>query len=277
MRKKFSLILMSLILGACGGTENVGDKLSQEELDYLRTRAIAQCEADTEDDLQNFIKTSNNAFGTSDYYRNKTWKYEFKEGTGSASTSATISSWKQDNNNLYFLIISQSGTSETLQFLKISKAVNQAMFEKLRELHCIAKANRDTTGNSSLSSTTASYQKVVRNSYSTTEDKQISDRYTFNSSLPAYFSTYKVTSKLETIKKEDNTVTSTKNFTGTLVTTTDITLNLRYQDYTSATFCVVESSSSYAIPYTLNCAPAPSDFNKDELCRVSLDTNNCSF
>lgn len=282
MKSTLGLTLALLILASCGGTENAGDELTDGERAYLRTQAIAKCKSDSEANLQSYIADSNNAFGTSDYYRNKTWKYEWKVSGGSATKTMKLTSWKQDANNLYFINTIENEGTTSYQFIKITKPVNKVMIEELRDRYCITQSVKDTVGYSSFSSSSASYQIVARTQTSSTEDQKTTDKFSFSSNYPAYFSAFNESKKIEKITRETDVIASTTTYTGTLTVAADeAPAHVNYNNYTSygVKYCIVKpgtgGSYTYGIPYELNCEATVAEFNPEELCRVNAA--NCSF
>lgn len=264
-----------ILLTACGGSEDAGHRLTQPEIDYLRAIAAAKCKNDSELNLRQFIKTSNDAFGTSEYYRNRTWKYEWKEGSGTPTRTATITSWKQDANNLYFIITTEFDGATTYRFLKIDKPTNTAMFEKLRDLYCVAKADSATVNRASFAATTAMYKVVKQSPDTTTHDKLLTDQFNFNSSLPAFFAYYKQNRTQEKVELATREVSANKTFTGTLTSSGDVepARNL-YTNYPAGTqYCIVQNNTSYDLPYDFKCDPTPAQFDPQELCRTSTICN----
>jgi hypothetical protein len=64
------------------------------------------------------------------------------------------------------------------------------MIEELRDRYCITQSVKDTVGYSSFSSSSASYQIVARTQTSSTEDQKTTDKFSFSSNYPAYFSAF---------------------------------------------------------------------------------------
>lgn len=282
MIKSLGLVISLIVLPSCGGTEKAGDKLSPDEIAYLRTQAITKCKGDTQNDLLNYIATSNNAFGTSEYYRNKTWKYEWKVSGGSAPKTMKLTSWKQDSNYLYFINTIDIEGTISYQFIKITKPVNKEMIEELRDRYCVAHSTKETAGNVSFSASSASFQTIVTTPSTSTENQRTTDRFSFSAGLPAYFSVFNESKTIEKIKIETDTVSSTTEYTGTLTAAADeapaFNLYSTYNTY-NVKYCVVKpgtgGSYNFGIPYELNCEATAAEFDPQELCRVNA--SNCSF
>lgn len=261
------------LLAACGGTENIGDKLSAEEIKYLQSKSVAQCKTDTEDDYSRFLSDSNAMFGSGNFVRNKSWKYELKSDT-TVLEEHKITVWKQDLNNIYFIVtITPLAGLSTYKFIKIEKAKNKAMVEEFRNLYCATKANPSTMANTTLSDTRGWFKSTLRSTYSPTQDQQVTTTNTYYSTLPAYFSFYASTQTTETITKETGVISATKKSTGTLVAIADeAPINGVYSGYATniTTFCEMIPAASpavikYPLPYVLDCQPNATATFKAEL------------
>jgi hypothetical protein len=262
-----SIILFGLfILAACEKSEGIWEQLTDAERDAAREQGKTECLANALKDYEDFKADSNNLFLT--LYRNKAWKYEFKEGSNSPTETQKIIVWKVTADNIYFIIQTDKNSTITNRFLKISKTRNSEMVDDLKTKQCdklyAITQSRYTPGLKIL------YEPVV---VSSTEKRQTTLTHNYSNTLLTYFSVFKLSKKIDFIKSADNTITSTTNYTGTLTALSDeAPAHATYIEYSDSPadppleYCVVKytagTPNTYSLPYTETCSnPAPAGFD----------------
>lgn len=177
-----------MFLSSCEETVSGGNKLSQNELDYLRQRATAECIAGSNKRFQDLAKASND--NMLNYVRENTWKYEYKKDSTVIETSH-IYVWKVSPPSVYFRIrLSESGTVKN-RFVKVDTSSNEDMMRNLQVQLCNKTLN--VTGTS-----------ILNVKIETPKEREDADtlvdtvsNYTVSTAYPTFFSTmnYKKTKK----------------------------------------------------------------------------------
>jgi len=250
------LLLVSLtgllILASCEESVSQGDKLTAQELAYLRERASLQCLSASNKTYENIEKASNDNMLS--FVRDNTWKYEYKKDNTVIETSH-VYVWKVSPPHVYFRMkLTDAGTTKN-RFLKVDTLVNIDMFRNLQSKSCSKKLT--VTGSSPIIVKTE--QLNQREDADTVSDTTID--YTVSSLYPAYFGSmnYKKTKKSY---NNDDVLQKTEVFEYIFTKISNTTQPASYTDplIVNPEFCVPKFTDSvaparddYAFPFTLEC------------------------
>lgn len=235
-------VLALILVVACGQTENIGGKLSPEELDSLRLAAAQKCLKDSEKDAEDFIASSNSHL--LDYGRNANeWTFTYKKASTVVDTH-NIYIWKVTSNAVFFRIRLAGSTPKNV-YLKYTTTQNNDIMKNIQAQVC------DTTNykGSSLSSGGASVRKD--DSSFTRQDASTLYKnfrtYTFDASQPAFFGELKLKLDQKLYDNNENfksTTTYLYEINGVASPVTQSSANYKSDaDYPNRYYCMVNSAA----------------------------------
>lgn len=245
MKTTFLAIFLLALVG-CRKEEGVWDQLTEEERLALQNRAKNKCLNDTKSHFEAFKKYSNEKFyGPLAYEDGVTFNHSFKNGS-SETDSHKITLWRSTETDAYFLV-EINGTITEYQFVKIPKATNELMIDRLQ-----ARACDEDDDYFSLSTNSKSYVVITKNTkYETTYT------LTYAHDLLAYFSRYKESRKKQELDSNMKPTGTPTTLTGTLskpVTEANIPRYQTYSEYVASgvttKLCLVNTDS---FPYDVIC------------------------
>lgn len=257
---------MLLVIYACGKTESIGNKLTDEEIANLRARASAKCNADTNPEFADFISDSNSTM--IDFDRNvQEWSL-----TGSNNTSVThkIHVWKTTTTAVYFRIFVDDSTPKNI-FLKYSKTANEALMKRVQLDGC---ARSDYT--TSVSSSTVTMKKDDSTFTFNTADNKFKQfrTWTFKSSLPGFFGFFEHVLKKQYYDNDGKEISTPAAVTTTYAVKTiseadQPSTNYNDPSYQNGHYCLINSNATQFIDVTRISVsdPLPSNLN----CKLVTD------
>lgn len=254
------LVLVSLtglmLLASCEERISQGDRLSADELTYLRERAALQCLSLSNKTYENIEKASNDNMLS--FVRGNTWKYEYKiDNTIIGSKTSHIYVWKVSPPHVYFRMkLSDDGGIKN-RFLKVDTLTNIDMFRNLQEKTCGKTLNATGSSPLNVKLEVLNQREDADTVSDTTTDYKISSLY------PAYFGAinYKKTKKTY---NNDDVLQKTEVFEYIFTRISDTTQPASYDDNVNIPnreFCVVKyadptppkTRDEYAFPFELEC------------------------
>jgi hypothetical protein len=250
-----SILFLSflILICSCQETLQVGNKLTEAERNELATRGYNKCISDTSSVFQTFYENSNESM--LDYYRNKSWKFEYKKDSTVIETSYFYV-WKVTSTAVYLRLKLLENGVTTNYFIKVDATQNQEMVKNVQVLKC--QKTYDVTYSSSSLNVNIDEARAAEDA--TTESSAETD-YRFSSSYPAFFSTL---DKLRTKRIYDNgsqSVKKTETYDYILTAISDVSQPATYDDATiiNRKFCSIKSTAPVA-PNTFNSYSLPFDF-----------------
>lgn len=258
---KYSLILLTFLVLACGKTVNKFEGLSEAERDYLRQLGLQKCVSETNKLFRSYKSESSDQFGALE--RGSYYLHEVKNGSA-VLRSTKIQVWKVTSLGIYFIYSSTNAEDSTpsYQFVKLTPEHNATMIDYLQTMRCTSTAGTTSSVNSS------------RMTYSTEKETNIEDdrktvttrTHTYPFNQLALLGGYQYTQKVQTLtRKGEATDVADVNSAGSLTIQNSIELAYPvYTGYAGAQFCIV--NSALTIPFTLTCSPSGlPEFNPSEL------------
>ncbi len=243
---------------ACESQDGEWDKLSQQDQDYVRNRATAECLAEESPIFENFRSQSELFFGSATYPREKSYTSKLNDSGNNAIEERLIRIWKNTASYIIFYIEETVGTTTTKYFLQIVKndndndyandtfGYNDSMIESLKHAYC-ARVIEYISGDSG----PATVYKTTSTGLSAGGRRETKVTQVYNFSEIAYWPYFR---RSLTIKDYDtaDTVTVTKSYTSTFVENANPPLLT--VDYTTltTTLCYIDPAS-YNLPYSLKC------------------------
>lgn len=252
-----SLFLLGLLsFTACEESVQSGDELTPGEREYIRRRAAEKCINNSNGDIEDFYKNSNNKM--LDFQRNDTWELKYSKGETEIDTSY-LYVWKVDPPIVYFRLRLEDGSSFSNQYIKFDTTTNEEMVLNLQNQGCTETDDNlsYTLGNSRIT--------VKRELPRVTEDSETESEtdisYTFESGYPAFIGVYNRTeTKRFYDEDDDDTVTKTDKFTYTIKRISDVAQPATFDDSDVANreYCVVKYTNAsplntYTFPFELTC------------------------
>lgn len=183
-----SKLIVSLFLGlivSCGQTNDIGDKLSQGELDYLRQRAAEKCREESASDYNNFISSSNS--NILNFRRDEIeWNLQYKVGTNVVKTHK-IFVWKRSPNAVYLRILTSESTPKNI-FIKFSTTATRDLMNEVKTDGCAGTIGGLLSKASSSGSSVVLGQDDKNFTPNGTETQsKIFRTYSFSAAEPAFF------------------------------------------------------------------------------------------
>ncbi len=231
-----------VLLLACGKTEEIGNKLSADEIAYLRARALRKCRADTNDDYVDFISASNSAMNDLERDEDQ-WTIK----SSASTTTHDIYVWKQTSTAVYFrIVIKETSGANTNVYLKWSKTANNDLMRSAQEDECL----KDIYVGSSSSSGSVTL-KWEDKTFGVEGDNKFKNTRTFSysSGLPAVFGLLKYSITKNFYDEDGDSVSTPAAIKETYsITNTSIIAQDDSDDYTNDTYypnrvyCLVTSA-----------------------------------
>ncbi len=239
---------------SCGDTEQIGNKLSAEELAYLRARAAAKCLSENRSAMTNYI-TENNRTLMEELERGDSWPLTYNDDGSTRNFNIYV--WKVDaTNGIIYLRVFIDDRSDANIYLKLSTAQNTTILNDLLAHKCAKDYDSVNIGGSSVTAVIDN-ERAVATSTTQTEDDYT---YRFVSVFPAYMSFYNNTLTSKTYNNDDD-LTNTDTFTYTVGAQTTVTLTASYKDASldNIEYCIPVvnttpvANTTYNLPYEVSC------------------------
>lgn len=214
INSKGILLFAFLVVLSCGKTEEIGNKLTPEEIANLRARAASKCLSDTNEEYADFIADSNEAM--LGYDRNgQEWDFNFKKN-GTATETNKIHVWRVTNTAVYFRIALSTSPVEHV-YIKYTKGANQGIMKSVQQLGCSQGLYK-----ASVSSSTVTLNNDDKNfsQESSTVQYKVFRNFSFSSSQPALFGLLKYTLKTQKYDNDEKPTSSTTDSYEIVVDTT---------------------------------------------------------
>lgn len=257
--KFVSFALAVLIVSSCRKVEEIGNKLTADELAYLRERATKQCITDSDGAYLEYERSTNT--NMLNFERGQTWKYEEKTNDTVTNTNF-IYVWKVAAPNVYFRFKLKEGSIFRNRFIKIDTSANVDMIRAIQKLQC-AKTY-DSVSNTNYSVSISDTGELTRQDAETRV--QTTSRYSFSTTFPSYFGflqnviedkTYDNNDVAKATTKKEYTISSNANTT--LPASYTDSVEIPNREFCVPTYTAPASGSSYntyAFPYQLTCLTA---------------------
>jgi hypothetical protein len=245
------LISLFILASACGENIESYDKLTKEEQEYIRTRASAECLADSAKDFTTIKKNSNAEMAK--YEIGDFWKLV------QGSTTDYLYVWKVSGTNVYFLYQQKLGSTTYHKFIKMTAAFNGEMIDSIRTLKCDSKNPAITNSSSSFS---VKFLDVL--STEGTSKYKTDTTYSGTSGQPGFYSTFSQKIFKEKFKKDSDDIESSENLTATITyESDDAELLATYAEYSNKQYCVYKytpgtTAKAFVYPFDLNCVDGAS-------------------
>lgn len=203
INSKHVLAVILVLFFGCNSTEQIGNRLTADEIEYLRSQAAAKCVSQTNSDYADFIADSNSAM--LDYERNQIqWNYTYKYN-GTLSRTHKIYVWKVTSSAVYFRILTDETTPKNI-YIKYSKTANNDLMRSIQEDDC-AQGLYEASANSSSVTLTQNDENFSRQDVDV--QYKINRSYAFASSFPGLFGNLKLTYKKQLYDNSDKPTTAT--------------------------------------------------------------------
>lgn len=235
------IFLLSLFLAvSCGDVEEIGNKLSDAEIEFLRQRASAKCLTETNGDYSDFIRSAQSALN--DFDRDED-QWEFKDGT----KTHDIYVWKQTASAVYFrIVIKQSEGNDKHIYVKWTKDMTSDLMKSVQEDECAKKLYT-----ASSSSSTVTLRKDDKDFTRKDDDEQFKNfrTFTYSSNFPAFFGLliYKIEKRFFDNDDDSIGTPETTTYTITPVTSPAEQPSTDYKDpvdYPTRFYCLVTSADA---------------------------------
>jgi hypothetical protein len=215
----------------------MGDKLTQAERDYLRTRASQKCISETNNTFKSFEDASIQRLRA--YDTGKAWRYDYKKDTTVVETSY-VYVWRVDPPFVYFRVRLNNAGTVSNQFWKFDLDANTDMIRNLQEQSC-AKTLTLSLGTTAM--TALNKTSRVREDASTLAESSTDHR--LSTSFPAYFAALNL-KRTKKLYDNNGKLTKTEVYDYTLTGIADVDQPSSYTDsaIVNRSYCVPEFTSA---------------------------------
>ncbi len=275
INSKLILALSISLIFSCGETEQIGDKLSASEIEYLRLRAARKCINETNEDYADFISSSNSAF--IDYERNENqWKYVYKYNSAVTRTHKVFV-WKKTSTAVYFRILTDETTPKNI-YLKFSKTANNDLMRSVQEDDC-AQGDYEASASSSSVSLRNNDENAINDT--STTSYRFFRTYAYSSSLPGFFGNLSLTLKRQNYNDKDEVTTSTTDlYEFTAVTPeeqpSDVYTAAEYGTQPTRYYCIITSANPVGTATYRRYTVVPTDILNPTAAGNNITCDNSS-
>jgi len=245
--KLFLFCLLFISVGCVQEEIESYDDLTPDEQEDIRNQSQQKCLNESQENFTNLITSSNSNMAS--FTRGQYWKVTYT--AGSTTSDNYIYVWKVDGTTVYFLYQQLIESTTYHNFIKVTQAFNEEMFDDL----LVKKCNYTLSVTQSDSSYSVKFTDVATTEGTT--DYKTTTTYSSTSSYPAFFGA--LIRDVSKKKLDDNgNVASTETFSYKMASVdNDADLSTDYSTYTNAKYCVHNYTSvtpkTFSFPYELNC------------------------